>query len=93
MTIPDPRDRPTLTVEEAGRIVGIGRSAAFAAAERGELPTIRFGRRLVVPTAALCSLLGIDPDPIRDDAPPVEGEASVISLNSGGTRRGHQSTA
>lgn len=58
--IPDPRDRPTLTVPEAGAFVGLGRSASFDAARRGELPTIRFGRRLAVPTARLRQLLGID---------------------------------
>ncbi len=60
MTIPEPKDRPTLTVEEAGEILGLGRSGAYDAAKRGEIPTIRFGRRLVVPTAALRRLLAID---------------------------------
>lgn len=48
----------TMTVEEAGKLLGISRGSAFKAAKNGELPTIRFGRRLVVPTAALNSLLG-----------------------------------
>ena len=58
--VPDPRAEPTLSVERAGRLVGLGRSAAYEAATRGELPTIRFGRRVVVPTAALLRLLGFD---------------------------------
>jgi excisionase family DNA binding protein len=60
MAIPDPLEHPTLTVEEAGRICGLGRSAAYEAARRGELPTLAFGRRRVVPTAALRRLLAID---------------------------------
>ncbi len=60
MVIPEPHDRPTLTVEEAGEILGLGRSGAYDAAKRGEIPTIRFGRRLVVPTAALRRMLGFD---------------------------------
>lgn len=46
------------TVEEAGRIMGLGRSAAYEAVRRGEIPTIRLGRRIVVPRARLEALLG-----------------------------------
>jgi excisionase family DNA binding protein len=50
----------TLTVPEAGRFLGLERSAAYAAARRGDLPTIRLGRkRLVVPAARLAELLGV----------------------------------
>jgi len=52
-----PPERATLTVEEAGRVLGIGRSAAYDAARRGELPTIRIGKRLLVPRARLEALL------------------------------------
>jgi excisionase family DNA binding protein len=58
--VPDPRLRPVLSVEEAGRILGLGRSAAYDAAKRGDIPTIRFGRRLMVPTAGLRKRLEID---------------------------------
>jgi excisionase family DNA binding protein len=42
----------TISVEQAARHLGIGRGAAYDAARRGELPTIRLGRRLVVPLKA-----------------------------------------
>jgi excisionase family DNA binding protein len=45
------------TVTQAGQILGIGRSAAYAAAKRGEIPTVKIGRRIVVPIAALERLL------------------------------------
>ena len=54
---PDPETKPTMTVEEAGEWLGISRSSAFAAVKRGEIPVIRFGKRIVVPTAALRHLL------------------------------------
>ncbi len=57
ITMDDARRRATLTVEEAGALVGIGRSAAYAAARTGQLPTVRIGKRLVVPTARLLRLL------------------------------------
>jgi excisionase family DNA binding protein len=48
-----------MTVPEAARVLGIGRDAAYRAAARGELPTLRVGRRILVPVAALERLLGI----------------------------------
>ena len=50
-------DRETYTVPEAGKILGIGRSAAYEAARTGEIPTIRIGKRVLVPVVALRRLL------------------------------------
>jgi excisionase family DNA binding protein len=47
----------TLTVPEAGRRLGLNRQAAYNAAQRGELPVLKIGRRLVVPMAALDKML------------------------------------
>ncbi len=58
--LPDPRIRPTLSVPEAGSHLGIARDSAYRAARRGEIPTIHVGRRVVVPTAALWKMLGLD---------------------------------
>jgi excisionase family DNA binding protein len=51
---------PTLTVEQAGQVLGLGRYAAYDAVKRGEIPVLRFGRRLIVPTPALLAMLGLD---------------------------------
>jgi excisionase family DNA binding protein len=60
----------TMTVEQAGRLLGISRGAAYRAAARGQIPTIRLGRRLLVPTARLHQLLGITTtDDLEPDAP------------------------
>jgi excisionase family DNA binding protein len=50
-------ERATLTVEETAQVLGIGRNSAYEAVQRGEIPAIRIGRRLVVPWAALEALL------------------------------------
>jgi len=50
-------ERLTLTIPEAGKRVGLGRNAAYEAARRGELPTVSFGRRRLVPIARLEKLL------------------------------------
>jgi hypothetical protein len=60
---------PTISVERAGRLLGLGRSASYDAVGRGELPVLRFGRRLVVPTPRLLAMLGIQPEGDRDDGP------------------------
>lgn len=41
------------SIEEFAERVGIGRTLAYQAALRGEIPTRRMGRRLIVPRAAL----------------------------------------
>lgn len=50
--------RKTVSIEEARQLLGIGRTLAYAAARRGELPALRIGRRVVVPVAAIERLLG-----------------------------------
>ena len=47
----------TYTVPEAAKLLGIGRTAAYEAARTGQIPTIRIGKRLLVPVAALDHLL------------------------------------
>jgi excisionase family DNA binding protein len=47
----------TITIPEAGKKLGVGRNQAYAAAHRGELPTIKIGRRLLVPVVALERML------------------------------------
>ena len=46
-------DRLTMSVEEAGKLLGIGRSSAYGAIRRGELPSFKIGRRILVPRSAL----------------------------------------
>lgn len=56
--------RLTVSVEEAGELLGISRAFAYELAARGELPTLRLGRRLLVPRKALEALLeGAQPQP------------------------------
>lgn len=44
----------------AGRALGLGRNATYEAAERGEIPTIKVGRKKPVPTAVLRKMLGVE---------------------------------
>jgi hypothetical protein len=59
-------DRLYVSIPEAGWMAaGLGRSASYAAAKRGQLPTLRIGRRLVVPLGLLRTTFGLDPEPSR----------------------------
>lgn len=47
----------TISVEEAGRQLGISRNSAYEAARRGEIPVIRIGRLMRVPIVPFERLL------------------------------------
>ena len=50
-------ERLTLTVEQAGELLGISRALAYEMARTGRLPTLRFGKRIVVPRKAIENML------------------------------------
>lgn len=58
---------PTVSVEEAGQLLGLSRSAAYRAVNRGELPAIELSGRLHVPTARLLELVGLTPEDLDED--------------------------
>ena len=60
------QERRTISVEDAGRMLGLSRASSYQAAANGELPTIRIGRRLLVSKAALAKLLDepVEPEPV-----------------------------
>lgn len=59
--MPSNTDCKTRTIEEAAKVLGIGRNQAYEAARRGDLPTLRIGKRILVPVAALERLLAGEP--------------------------------
>ena len=58
VVLEDIESRLTLSIEEVATLLGLGRSDAYEAARRGEIPTRRLGRRVIVPVAALLAWLG-----------------------------------
>jgi len=81
ITIPDPVEHPTMTVDVVARILGIDRKTVYAAVRSGEIPSLRVGRRILVPTAWLAATITPDqrpehlavPRPPRSQ-PPVQGQ-------------------
>lgn len=49
--------KETLTVEETASLLGIGRNTAYAAVRSGAIPTVRIGKRYLVPKVALAEWL------------------------------------
>jgi excisionase family DNA binding protein len=60
-----PKDEKSeiLTVEEARQRLRISRNAIYQAIERREVPSVRIGKRILIPRAAFEALL-------RGEAPP-----------------------
>jgi len=56
-------DKLTLSIEEAAKVLGIGRNLCYERVKTGEIPVIKIGRRLLVPKKALEKLLE-EPQPL-----------------------------
>jgi excisionase family DNA binding protein len=56
--IPNPDEHPTITVSDASRIAGVARRTGYAAAQRGEWPTVRTGRAVRIRTQQFLELCG-----------------------------------
>lgn len=62
----------TFSVDEVAQVLGISRNHAFRCVGRGEIPSVRIGRRVLVPAAFLDRLLGdqhLVEDPLPADGP------------------------
>jgi excisionase family DNA binding protein len=64
---PLPANQLTFTVEESAALLGISPSTAYESVHRGELPALRFGRRLVVTRHTLETMLGLTQAPSTND--------------------------
>ena len=53
-TMPNPA---TMTVSQAATLLGISRSSAYECVRLGSIPSLRLGRRIVVPRRAIDVLL------------------------------------
>lgn len=69
-------DRLTLSIAEVAEVLGISRNHVYMLVRTEELPSLRLGRRIVVPSAALAQLVKdhsvID---LRDEAANSEAHA------------------
>lgn len=68
-----------MTVEEAAALLGISPRSAYRAAASGEIPTIRIGRRILVPTALIHRMLGINETHGSEANTPTQGGSAERS--------------
>ena len=61
------REALLLTVEQAADALKISRSSAYRAANRGQLPVVRIGRRMLIPRLKLEAMFGVEPHPSEED--------------------------
>ena len=50
-------EKQTLTVAEAARVMGIGLTKAYESVRSGRIPSVRFGRKYLIPRGALARML------------------------------------
>ena len=50
-------EKSVMTIIEAAQVLGISKGSAYEAARSGQIPTIRIGRRLIVPRVAFERML------------------------------------
>lgn len=64
MNLPDPREKPFLTADEAAPLLGISRSSVYRMIRDGQLPTIQLGglRSTRIKTAELLrTVMALEP--------------------------------
>lgn len=64
MRIPTAEEQPTMRPDDLCAVLDLSRSSVYQGMAQGEIPSIRIGRRLLVPTAALRAMLGLD-EPVK----------------------------
>jgi hypothetical protein len=84
-TIADIADQATIDVPTAGRVLGIGRDASYAAAAANQIPVLKLGRSLRVPVPRLLAMLGVNVDGSENDeagvmAPALDSTSTSVQI-------------
>jgi len=56
-TAREPNEPLTVSIKEAAKILGVSRNLAYAAVHTGQIPSIRFGSRILISRVALEKML------------------------------------
>ncbi|MFI6956652.1 helix-turn-helix domain-containing protein [Nocardia sp. NPDC050408] len=60
-------NEPTVSVPDAARLLGVGRSTVYTAVKSGEVPSIRVGNRVRIPSRWVRQVLQLQADPGDND--------------------------
>ena len=58
--MPNPNEVPFVDVRTTAALMGVSRDAAYDAIARGDIPSVRVGKIIRVPVAALRRMAGLD---------------------------------
>lgn len=61
---------------DAGQAIGLAKNATYAAARRGEIPTVRLGVKLLVPVVPFLQVFGIEAGRDLGNDGPAQHEAA-----------------
>jgi excisionase family DNA binding protein len=61
--VPQAANQPTMQVDDVAKALGVSRATVYTGVQTGEIPSIKLGRRIVVPTAAVRRMLQLDGGP------------------------------
>ena len=75
-TVSDTHYPPTISVHEAAHILQVTPATAYAWVRNGELPSVRLGGRIRIPTARLADLLGVTVDELAPQNRPTDDPAA-----------------
>lgn len=56
------KEKRCYTVPEAAQLLGLSRNFGYELAKTGQIPILRFGKRMLVPKAIFDKMLGISPE-------------------------------
>lgn len=59
--LPDPRDEPTLSVARVAAILNVSKAYVYVLIGNGEIPSLKVGSRIVIPTAKLLAKYELTP--------------------------------
>jgi excisionase family DNA binding protein len=76
-----------MRVEDAAALLGISRGLAYELVNRGELPALRLGRRIVVPTSALEELVASAGKAVPGAATSTNGKGEQVDDNKSRSSR------
>jgi excisionase family DNA binding protein len=59
---------PVLNARQVMDLLGIGRRTVYARLADGSIPSVKLGKRVLIPTSRLLDMLGIDGDEIQNES-------------------------
>ena len=83
-------DKKVLSVDECARMLSLSRNAAYRGARTGAIPSIRVGKRILIPVAALEKMLegaGLAPAPLENQLLAVAEVAKRLQVSQETVRR------